>query len=192
MLFIYGGGAFVCSRKGRTILWGKHIKAWSLILMIVMLTLGSCCIAQANNVATQTVTFFIADINELSNLAPVTLTINTATAGAMPDPATDSSTTYSITAKGKTKKITARIDTAMPTGLTLKVKLEAPTTGTGQTGATSLGDVTLSTTAKDVVRDIKNVKNESVGITYTLSPVGSTPPAPTAGVRTVTFTLMDQ
>jgi len=154
--------------------------------MIMMLTLGSCCIAQANNVATQTVTYFIADINELSNLAPVTLTINTATAGAMPVPATDSSTTYSITAKGKVKKITARIDTAMPTELTLMVNLGAPT------GATSLGDVTLSTTAKDVVRDIKNVKNESVGITYTLSPVGSTLPAPTAGVRTVTFTLMDQ
>jgi len=154
--------------------------------MIMMLTLGSCCIAQANNVATQTVTYFIADINELSNLAPVTLTINTATAGAMPVPATDSSTTYSITAKGKKKKITARIDAAMPTGLTLMVKLEAPT------GATSQGDVILSTTAKDVVRDIKNVKNESVGITYTLSPAGSIPPAPTAGARTVTFTLIDQ
>lgn len=153
----------------------------------MMLTLGSCCIAQANNVATQTVTYFIADINELSNLAPVTLTINTATAGAMPVPATDSSTTYSITKIGKKKmKITARIDTAMPPELTLMVNLEAPT------GATSLGDVALSTTAKDVVRDIKNVKNESVGITYTLSPAGSTPPAPTSGARTVTFTLMDQ
>jgi hypothetical protein len=154
--------------------------------MIMMLTLGSCCIAQANNVATQTVTFFIADINELSNLAPVILTINTATAGAMPDPATDSSTTYSITAKGKKKKITARIDTAMPPELTLMVNLEAPTLGT------SLGDVILSTTAQDVVIDIRNAKNESLGITYTLSPVGSTPPAPTAGARTVTFTLMDQ
>lgn len=188
MLSIYGRGAFVCSRKGRNILLGKHIKAWSLILMIMMLTLGSCCIAQANNVATQTVTFFIADINELSNLAPVTLTINTATAGAMPDPATDSSTTYSITVFSifSRKKITARIDTPMPTGLTLMVNLEAPTRGTSQ------GDVTLSTTAKDVVRDIRFVINESVGITYTLSPVGSTPPAPTAGVRTVTFTLTDQ
>jgi len=188
MLFIYGRGAFVCSRKGRAILWGEHRKAKALILMIVMLTLGSCCIAQANNVATQTVTYFIADINELSNLAPVTLTINTATAGAMPVPATDSSTTYSITVRSilRRKKITARIDTPMPAGLTLKVKLEAPTR------ATSLGDVTLSTTAKDVVRNIRNVKNESVGITYTLSPVGSTPPAPTSGARTVTFTLVDQ
>ena len=156
--------------------------------MIMMLTLGSCCIAQANNVATQTVTYFIADINELSNLAPVTLTINTATAGAMPVPATDSSTTYSITAIGLLKKkITARIDTAMPPDLTLKVKLQAP-----NSWATSLGDVALSTIAKDVVRDIRIVINKSVGITYTLSPVGSTPPAPTSGARTVTFTLMDQ
>ena len=187
MLFIYGGGAFVCSRKGRPILWGEHKKALALILMIMMLTLGSCCIAQANNVATQTVTYFIADIFELSNLAPVTLTINTATAGAMPVPATDSSTTYSITAIGLLKKkITARIDTAMPPDLTLKVKLQAPT------GATSQGDVTLSTIAKDVVRDIRGVIIKGVGITYTLSPVGSTPPAPTSGARTVTFTLMDQ
>lgn len=155
----------------------------------MMLTLGSCCVAQANNVATQTVTYFIADINELSNLAPVTLTINTATAGAMPVPATDSSTTYSITVWSilRKKKITARIDTAMPPDLTLKVKLQAP-----NSWATSLGDVALSTIAKDVVRDIRIVINKSVGITYTLSPVGSTPPAPTSGARTVTFTLMDQ
>jgi len=187
MLFIYGRGAFVCSRKGRNILLGKHIKAGSLILMIMMLTQGSCCIAQANNVATQTVTYFIADINELSNLAPVTLTINTATAGAMPDPATDSSTTYTITTNNaKKRKITAMIDSPMPPELTLMVNLEAPT------GATSQDDVILSTTAQDVLRDIRKVENESVGITYTLSPVGSTPPAPTAGKRTVTFTLMDQ
>jgi len=79
-------------------------------------------------------------------------------------------------------KITAKIDTNMPTGLTLMVNLGAPSVGD------SAGDVALSTTAASVVTGISQVAGSST-ITYTLS---ATPAAEVgSGSRTVTFTLTD-
>jgi len=137
----------------------------------------------AGSTATQTVTYEVTAINEISvSGSPAALTVNTATAGSAPTDATDASTTWAVTTNQNGAKITAAIDTAMPTDTTLKVNLAAPT------GATSLGAVTLGTTAVDAVTGISQLNESSKTVTYTLSAL------PTAGViasasKTVTFTI---
>jgi len=154
------------------------------IILTMALVLGVYGVAHAANEATQSVSFEVQAINEISVSGnPEILTISAATPGSDPTPATDSSTTYAITTNGTGKVITARIDAAMPTGLTLTVNLEAPSVGD------SADDVTLSTTAASVVTGIGPVAESSLTITYTLSATAEAEVG--SGSRTVTFTLTD-
>jgi len=162
----------------------KKKMALVFILVMALATFGFSASAQAADSATQTVTFEVQAINEISVTGNPSLTINTATPGSEPTAATDNSATYAITTNGKGKTITAAINTAMPTGLTLKVSLAAPT------GGTSAGDVILSTTAADVVTGVVPVAESDLTITYTLEATIK------AGVvnsttRDVTFTITD-
>ena len=92
------------------------------------------------------------------------MTITAAPAGQAPTPVTDATTTYSITNNAGTdsKKITAAINTDMPTGVTLEVELVAPT------GATATKQA-LSSAPANVVTGIDNVSETGKSITYTLS-----------------------
>jgi len=86
--------------------------------------------AFAANTATQTVTYAVSAINEISVSGnPAAMTVNAATPGSAPTTVTDSSTTWAVTTNESTKKITAAINTDMPTGLTLTANLTAPTGG---------------------------------------------------------------
>jgi len=154
------------------------------IILTVALVLGVYGIAHAADTATQSVSFEVAAINEISVSGnPETLIISEAAPGSDPTPATDSSTTYAITTNGTDKKITARIDSTMPTGLTLKVKLNAPTVGASQ------GDVTLSMADESVVTGISQVAQDNLTITYTLEATAEAEVS--SGSKTVTFTLTD-
>lgn len=151
----------------------------SALLMTLVIT------ARAQTTVTQTVTYEVQAINEIGLNTPLTLVINTAKAGALPYAVADDTTTYSITTNEAGKKITAKIDTAMPAGLALKIRLDPP----AQTGA-STGEVTLNTTPQDVVTGIGPVTASKIKILYTLSATGAV--APTSGTISVTFTLMDE
>jgi hypothetical protein len=116
--------------------------------------------------------------------SPGTLIINTAIAGQLPSSEMDATTTYTVKAqnKKKTVKIMARLNTAMPPGVSLTIEMEAPT------GGISAGPVTLDATDRELVGSIDNTNAQTRSITYTLSAT------PAAGVvtpqsRTVTFTL---
>jgi len=136
----------------------------------------------ATSTATQTVTYEVTAINEISVSGdPGHLIIDSATAGSQPTGATDATTTYAITTNGTNMKITGAIDEAMGTGLTLKVNLAAPT------GGTSSGDVTLAATAADLVTGITGLAESGKTITYTLSATLAASIA--SGSKTVTFTL---
>lgn len=141
--------------------------------------------AFAGTTATQTVTYEVQAINEISVSAdPGALIVNAATAGSAPTAVTDATTTWAVTTNESAKKITAAINTAMPSGLTLTVNLAAPT------GGSSAGAVTLGTTAADVVTGISTLNESGLGITYQLSATAA------AGVvasdsKTVTFTIAD-
>jgi len=157
------------------------------IILTIALVLGVYGVAHAaNNTATQSVTFRVDAINEISVSGdPGTLVIYKATPGRNPTPATDSSTKYAITTNGTGMKITAKIDTNMPTGLTLMVNLEAPNR------ASSPGDVVLiDNEAKAVVTEISQVAQDNLTITYTLEATAQAAEV-SYGMKTVTFTLTD-
>ena len=144
--------------------------------------LGASGLAMAGATANQTVTYEVQAINELSvSGSPDAIIVNAATAGAQPNEASNALTTYAITTN-QSRKITGAIDTAMPSGVTLKVALAAPT------GGTSSGDVTLSATAADLVTGISTLAESEKTITYKLSALTTAGVVPSA-VKTVTLTI---
>jgi hypothetical protein len=152
---------------------------------LVWLAFGLVGLALAANTAQQTVTFQVDAINEISVSGnPGNLAVNTATAGSQPDQDTDNSTSWAVTTNGSNKKMTGDIDSNMPSDVTLEISLTAPTGGSGS------GDVSLSTTAGDLVTSITQVAESGLAITYTLS---ATVSAGTVAqdTRTVTLTLTD-
>jgi hypothetical protein len=116
---------------------------------------------------------------------PAAMNITGATAGLPPNSITNSATSYRAragTGRGvpPAQKITGTISPAMPFGMTLTANL-APTTG-----ATSLGAVALTTTARDLVVNITNTSFETRTITYVIS---ATPAAGVVTARSVTVTF---
>ncbi|MCK4428013.1 MAG: hypothetical protein KAW16_05990 [candidate division Zixibacteria bacterium] len=159
-----------------------------LIAMAVLgFVLGISSLVMADNIATQTVTFQVDAINEIEVSGdPANLVINSATAGSEPDSVTDATTTWDITTNADTdaKKLTGAIDTNMPSNVTLKINLGAPT------GASSEGQTALTNVAASLVTAIEMVAESGLSITYTLAATVA------AGVvasdtRTVTLTLTD-
>lgn len=137
----------------------------------------------AGSSATQTVTFSVTALNEISvSGSPGTMTVSTGIAGAAPTSVADSSAFYAITTNASNGKITAAIDAAMPTGVTLAIDLAAPT------GATSAGRVSLGTTAADVITGVARLNESGKGITYTLSATAAAERVD-AQSRTVTLTV---
>lgn len=160
-------------------------------LRIVLLALGLLCLlapaalaGPAPGYATQTVNFEVQAVNAITVTGnPGKLTVSTATAGQEPDEVSDSSTGYDLTTNGTGMRITGALDSDMPSGVTLKAHLSAPT------GGTSAGDVELSSLARNVVTGITEVVANELGITYKLDAVVD------AGIvasttRTVTFTVV--
>lgn len=132
--------------------------------------------------ATQTVTFQVNAINQISVSGAPSLTITTASAGSAPTSATDNVSTWSVTTNQSTAKITGSLSAAMPTGLTLSANLAAPS------GATSAGLTALGASAVDLVTGITKLNASGLGLTYQLDATTA------AGVvasstRTVTYTI---
>jgi hypothetical protein len=118
--------------------------------------------------------------------SPGAMRINAAIAGQLPTDDQELSTTYTVKAQNKKSplKIMARLNVAMPPGVTLTIEMQAPS------GAVGNGPVTLDATDREIVGSIDNNKAQTRSITYTLSAT------PAAGVvapqsRTVIFTLTD-
>ncbi len=134
--------------------------------------------------ATQVVQFQVNAINQIGvSGSPAPLVINDATAGAAPTSVTAGGTSYAITTNESNKKITASIDQPLPAGVVLEVSLAAPN------GAASLGDVSLTTAAADVVTGISATAASALPITYRLSATSTVQMAVPA-TRTVTFTIV--
>ena len=145
---------------------------------LALLSVASTARAQT---ATQTVTFQVDAINQIAFTGSPSLVVNSATAGTAPATATASGT-WAVTTNQSNAKVTASINLAMPSGLTLTANLAAPA------GATSAGAVTLGTTAMDVVTGLTQVAQSALNVTYDLTATTA------AGVvssqsRTVTYTI---
>ncbi len=156
----------------------KQLSIFAAVVVSIFLLTG---VALAGSTATQTVTFEVVAINEISISGPASLTVIAATPGSQPDEVTNALTTYNITTN-ETKKITGQLNANMPADVTLKITLQAPA------GGTSIEDVSLTNVAKDLVTGITQVAEADRTITYKLSALV------TAGVvasdtRTVTLTI---
>ena len=114
--------------------------------------------------ATQTVTYEVQAINEISVSGnPAALIVSAATAGSQPVAATDATTSYAITTNASARIITGSIDTAMPANTTLGVTLTAPT------GGTSAGQVTLTASDQNLVTGISTLAESGLTISYEFS-----------------------
>lgn len=135
----------------------------------------------AASTATTTATFEVTAINEigLNGTAP-SLTVSTATAGAAPDAAT-ASQTYAVTTN-QTAKISAAIDSNMPSGLVLTASMAAPT------GATSANAQVLSTVGQDLVTAITGLNESGLLLSYSLTATAAAGVV-TSSTRTVTYTI---
>lgn len=140
--------------------------------------------AASAQTATATATFEVQAVDVIGVSGnPAKLMISAPTAGQPLSTATDNTTTWSVTTNGTARKVTGKIDLAMPTGVTLAVALAPPT------GATGLGSVTLGTVATDLVTGITTLDETALGVTYTLSAtLAAGAVAETS--RTVTYTIV--
>lgn len=115
---------------------------------------------------------------------PGVLVIWTAVAGQGPDPVSDVSTTYDLLDAQTGSKITGRLDSPLPAGVTLEVTLEPPPGAVGQ------GAVTLTTTDQNLVTMIESGSYTALSIRYDFSAGVDAGVIPTAS-RLVTFTIVN-
>jgi hypothetical protein len=147
-------------------------------LAFVAVSAGTAAAQQA----TQDVSFEVQAINQLAFTGSPSLVISTASAGSAPTSAT-ANATYAITTNETDRKITAEIESDLPTGVALSVSLAAPS------GGTSAGAVQLGTTAQDVVTGISTANASGLNVAYSLSATAAAGVVP-AGTRTVTYTII--
>lgn len=156
----------------------------SAVLSLCLLALGSGVASAQTNTDTNTVTFSVSQVSLVDISGDVTLAVTTGTVGSGLTSGT-AATSYAITnnfiASGV--KITGSLNTAMPTGTTLKLAVTAPGSGT------TTGVVTLTTAAQDLVTGIGAINATGVAMNFTLEALV------TAGViasqaKTLTLTLV--
>jgi hypothetical protein len=157
----------------------KKIHIAALIAAAVSLTAGTTQ-AQSDQ-ASHLVSFEVQAINSISVTGSPSLVISAANAGSAPTSVT-ANATYSITTNEVGQKVTASIDSDMPSGVTLSVLLGAPT------GA-SASSQSLSEIAADVLTGVSTLSEAGLSMEYTLAATAA------AGVvaadsRTVTYTIL--
>jgi hypothetical protein len=152
----------------------------SILAAVALTAVASIAGAQT----TQSVTFQVSAINQLSFSGAPSLTISTATAGSAPTSVSSSGVTYAITTNEASKKIKAALSANMPAGVTLSVDMEAPA------GAASTGVTALSTTDANLVTGITKLNASGLEMTYTLAATSAAGVIASAS-RTVTFTIID-
>ena len=146
---------------------------------ILTLIVSTAAMAQTT---TQTVTFQVDAINQISVAGAPALDINSAIAGSAPTSVASSVSSWAVTTNQTGAKITGSVSVAMPAGLTLSANLAPPA------GATSAGLKALTTVAVDLVTTITKLNAGALGLTYQLDATAA------AGVvvsstRTVTYTI---
>ncbi|MFH1452363.1 MAG: hypothetical protein ABIH00_00045 [Armatimonadota bacterium] len=157
-----------------------------IFLLILILLTAAPAVIFAGSTANQSVSFQVDSISEFAASGdPGTFSIDTAVAGSQPSEVTDTTTSYAITTNETNKKITAALNSAMPSNTTLKLTAAAPTGGSSQ------GELTLTSSALDLVTGISNVAESGKTLTYKFS---ATVVAGTISLssKTVTLTLTDE
>ncbi|MBO8167181.1 MAG: hypothetical protein H0Z25_08205 [Kosmotoga sp.] len=177
-----------------------------LLIFIAVLMLLGVTILGASDSVTQNIIINVKDIAVLNvTVGSVTLEVNApvkANAGDSPVVSTSVDGGYlrytSIVESGKTRKITAQLDTDVPTGLALKLLATAPSGGTGTLGSPASNDeITLSKdTAQDIITGISSgwtgtETTSGAKLTYSLEITDGSKLNITNPTITITFTLTE-
>ncbi|HXT13993.1 MAG TPA: hypothetical protein VN706_00085 [Gemmatimonadaceae bacterium] len=134
--------------------------------------------------ATQTISFRVEPINQISVQGSPVLTVRDAIPGGPLSSVTVDGSTWSVTTNSTGAKITANLDQDLPAGLTLSVSLGAPT------GAASAGLQVLRTTPVDVVANVSRTAAADLPIRYRLD-AAITSGVVVEGTRHIVFTITD-
>ncbi len=118
---------------------------------------------------------------QLANVGP--LAVTTAVAGSQPAPVIGNSSYSGTVPFAGQMKVVCSLNANMPTGTTLAVRLTAPS------GGTSLGDVILDISNRDLVIAAVPVFFTAVTIRYTFTPTVAAGVLPLT-TRTATYTLV--
>jgi len=158
-------------------------------LLFITAILAACLFtpvsALAGTTATQTISLQVTPINEIAvNGNPGLMQVFTSRNEAGPREVIDSSTSYSFYSNERNRHITGVISEATPAHTTLKVRLAAPA------GATSCGDVVLSTSPRVLVKDAGCKMGSALPIVYRFSATREAGAVPLT-TRTVIFTISE-
>lgn len=128
-----------------------------------MFALVSGTILEAQT-ATQTVTFSVISSSRAAIASIATpMTVRAAITNSTTTSASMAGSSYAITTNELNQKISASLNEAMPSGLSLAVSLSPPA------GASSRGTTRLGATAADVVTGISAANATSLPLVYTLT-----------------------
>lgn len=157
-----------------------RLSRWAAAGSFGMLALGSGRMLEAQT-ATQTVTFSVVSSSRatIANVA-APMTVRTASKGRTSTSASVAGSSYAITTNESNQKISASLNEALPSGLSLAVSLSAPV------GASSRGATPLGATAADVVTGISGTDAVALPLVYTLT-ASSVPDG--SNRRIVTYTV---
>lgn len=155
-----------------------------LVRMVAFAAAGAVLVSRGAfaQTATQTVTYEVDAINQISVSGSPSLLINAATAGSAPTSVTTSGITWAVTTNQTGSTISASIASAMPTGVTLSANLAAPT------GGTSTGLQAIGTTAVSLVTGVTKVNASGLSLTYQLSATAAAGVI-TSSTKVVTYTI---
>lgn len=134
------------------------------VTMAGMLAVGLGLLPLHAQTASQTVTYSVGPASRASlsgSVAP--LVLSRPGAGQGRTSASVAATSYAIATNETNQKITASLSKPMPAGTTLGVSLGAPS------GAASVGNATLGTSATDLVTGISSVSASDLPMLYTLN-----------------------
>jgi len=150
-----------------------------LIASFSMLMAIFASVVNADNL---TVTYSVPGVSTMSLDSDMTFTLAAPAAGGNFSAVHDSFAVNASDNTGTPKRITAQLDSSMPSGITLSV-----TAGVGL--GTPQSDVVLDDTARSIITDINN---ESGTSTIDTSFIADFTAAPlTEGTRTMTITMTD-
>lgn len=157
-----------------------RLSRWATAAVLGMFALVSGRILEAQT-ATQTVTFSVVSSSRaaIANVA-APMTIRTASKSRTSTSASVAGSSYTITTNESNQKISASLNEALPSGLSLAVFLSAPV------GASSRGATQLGATAADVVTGISGADAVALPLVYTLT-ASSVPDR--SNRRIVTYTV---
>ena len=157
-------------------------KAMSRNIMMSALLIVAAVGSAGAQTATQTITFQVDAINQVSVAGTPTLTISAAVAGGAPTSATSTGNTWAVTTNQSGAKITASIGSGMPSGVTLSANMAAPS------GGTSAGYQALGTTAVDLVTGITKLNASGLSLSYKLDATAAAGTM-SSTTRVVTYTI---